>query len=143
MCGAARYKKGKKTAPRKVVWYLLIIPCLQRIFTVPKEAKLIRWHAERNKPENDDENEEADKMLRHPSDAKQWEALDFEYPTFGDDPRNIRLGVSTDGLNPFGNQSSTHSTWPVFVWMYNLPLAMHEEEVHTNEYANSRAKTAR
>jgi hypothetical protein len=25
---------------------------------------------------------------------------------------NIRFGVSTDGLNPFGNQSSTYSTWP-------------------------------
>lgn len=28
--------------------------------------------------------------------------------------------MSTDGLNPLGNQSSTHSTWPVFVWPYNL-----------------------
>ena len=92
----------------------------------------MRWHAERNKPENDDENEDADKMLRHPSDAKQWEALDFEYPTFGDNPRNIRLGVSTDGLNPFGNQSSTHSTCPVFVWIYNLLpcLCMKRKYIH-------------
>src|SRR3954463_10846287 len=29
--------------------------------------------------------------------------------------------MSTDRLNPFGNQSSTHSTGPVFVWLYNLP----------------------
>ena len=61
-------------------------PRLQRLFTDPKEAKLMRWYSKRNKPENDDENEETDKMLRHPSDAKQWEALDFEYPTFGNDP---------------------------------------------------------
>jgi hypothetical protein len=82
----------------------------------------MRWHIERTKkPDNDDEEEEDDKMLTHPSDVAQWEALDIEYPTFGDDPRNIRLGVSTDGLNLFGNQSSTLSTWPVFVWMYNLP----------------------
>ena len=88
----------------------------------------MRWHAERNKPEN----KETDKMLRHPSDAKQWEALDFQYPTFGNDPRNVRLGVSTDGLNPFGNQSSTHSTWPVFVWIYNLPpwLCMKRKYIH-------------
>jgi hypothetical protein len=40
-----------------------------------------------------------DKMLRHPSDASQWNALNLEYPEFGDDPRNIRLGASTDGVN--------------------------------------------
>src|SRR5664279_6309901 len=80
-------------------------------------------------------------LLTHPLDASQWKALDAEYPSFGTEPRNIRLGVSTDGLNPFGNQSSTHSTWPMFVWIYNLPLAVHEEEVHTHEHAHSRAET--
>jgi hypothetical protein len=75
----------------------------------------MRWHAERKKPVDDTDDEEADKILRHPSDAGQWKALDIEYPEFGDDSRNVRLGVSTNGLNPFGSQSSTHSTWPVFV----------------------------
>jgi hypothetical protein len=99
-------------------------------------------HAERKKPEDYADDDEADKILRHPSDASQWKALDIEYPEFEDDPRNVRLGVSTDGLNPFGSQSSTHSTWPVFVWMYNLPpLDVHEEEVHTNDYVNSRSET--
>jgi hypothetical protein len=121
VCDADQYKRGKK-AHRKVVWYFLLIPRVQRYFANRKEAKLMRWHAERTKKlDDDDEAEEDDKMLAHPSDATQWEALDIEYPTFGDDPRNIRLGVSTDGLNLFGNQSSTLSTWPVFVWMYNLP----------------------
>ena len=126
------------------MWYFPFIPRLQRYFTDPKQAKLMRWHAKMKKREDDgNDPEKKDKMLRHPSDASQWNALNLEYPEFGDDPRNIRLGASTDGLNPFGSQSSTHSTWPVFVWMYNLPLAMHEEEVHTNEYANSRDETTR
>ena len=30
--------------------------------------------------------------------------------------------MSTDGVNPFGNQSSTHSTWPVVLSVLNLPL---------------------
>src|SRR4051812_24137246 len=59
-------------------------------------------------------------MLSHPSDGTQWEALNFE-EDFGKDPRNVVLVASTDGVNPFGNQSSTHSTWPVFVCMYNIP----------------------
>jgi hypothetical protein len=80
----------------------------------------MRWHAERKKPKDDDDDQE-DMIPRHPKDASQWKALDIECPEFGNDPRNVRLGVSTDGLNPFGSQSSTHSTWPIFVWMYNLP----------------------
>ena len=120
VCGVSRYKKGKK-APRKVVWYFPITPRLQRYFADPKEAKLMRWHAERKKPGDDDDDPEKDELLTHPSDASQWKALDLEFPEFGGDSRNIRLGASTDGLNPFGSQSSTHSTWPVFVWMYNLP----------------------
>ena len=78
----------------------------------------MQWHAKREKPEED---EEKGKILTHPSDASQWEALDLAFKNFGGDARNARLGMSTDGLNPFGNQSSTHSTWPVFVWPYNLP----------------------
>jgi hypothetical protein len=30
--------------------------------------------------------------------------------------------MSIDGMNPFGNQSSTHSTWPIVLSLYNLPL---------------------
>ncbi|KAK1611475.1 hypothetical protein QYE76_035148 [Lolium multiflorum] len=75
----------------------------------------MQWHAERQ-----EEDPEMGYMLTHPSDAGQ-QALDIAFPRFGGDARNIRLGMSTDGLNPFGNQSSTHSTWPVFVWPYNLP----------------------
>src|ERR1043165_7735857 len=58
-------------------------------------------------------------MLSHPSDGTEWEALNFE-EDFGKDPRNVVLVASTDGEKPFGNQSSTHSTWPVFVCMYNI-----------------------
>ena len=71
-------------------------------FTDPKVAKLLCWHADREEKKreddgNDPEINKKDKMLSHPKDA------------------------STDGVNPFGSQRSTHSTWPVFVWMYNLP----------------------
>ena len=40
---------------------------------------------------------------------------------FGDEVRNLRLGLCTDGMNPFGNLSSQHSTWPVLLVIYNLP----------------------
>jgi hypothetical protein len=60
------------------------------------------WHASmKNKHEN---------MLRHPAHGSQWKTLDHEYPLFAAEARNLRLGCSTDGPNPFDNQSSTHST---------------------------------
>ena len=40
---------------------------------------------------------------------------------FTGDPRNVWFGLSADGVNPFGEQSSKHSTWPVTLCMYNLP----------------------
>ena len=31
------------------------------------------------------------------------------------------FGLSTDGMNPFSEQSSGHSTWPVTLCICNLP----------------------
>jgi Transposase family tnp2/Domain of unknown function (DUF4218)/Domain of unknown function (DUF4216) len=47
--------------------------------------------------------------------------VDRNYPEFAEDARNIRFGLSTDGMNPFSEMSSSHSTWPVTLCMYNLP----------------------
>ncbi|KAK1604828.1 hypothetical protein QYE76_028501 [Lolium multiflorum] len=47
VCDAERYKKGKKKAPRKVVWYFPLASRLQRFYADRKEAKLMRWHTER------------------------------------------------------------------------------------------------
>ncbi|XP_019435866.1 PREDICTED: uncharacterized protein LOC109342310 [Lupinus angustifolius] len=33
------------------------------------------------------------------------------------DPRNVCLGLATDGFNPFGTLSSTYSIWPCFLWI--------------------------
>ena len=62
-----------------------------------------------------------DGMIRHPTDARQWINFDAQYREFAKDPRNIRFALSTDGVNPFGDISSSHSTWPVLLTMYNLP----------------------
>ena len=47
--------------------------------------------------------------------------MDRTFPIFTNDARNIRFGLSTDGMNPFGEQSSGHSTWHVTLYIYNLP----------------------
>ena len=60
-------------------------------------------------------------MLRHPTDGSQWRKIDREYKDFADDDRNLRYGLSTDGMNPFEEQSYSHSTWHVTLCIYNLP----------------------
>ena len=81
------------------------------MFQNKEHAKLLRWHKEGRKK---------DLMLRHSADGSQWRKIDREFPTFLDDARNLRFGLSADGFNPFGEQSSSHSTWPVTLCIYNL-----------------------
>jgi hypothetical protein len=83
------------------MWYAPIIPCLKCLFRNKDHAKLLRWHKEDRKIDN---------MLRHPADGSQWRAIDREFKDFADDARNLRFAISTDGMNPFGEQSSGHST---------------------------------
>jgi hypothetical protein len=59
-------------------------------------------------------------MIRHPADTTQWENIDSQNPGFAFDPRNIRIAMSTDGMNPFMN-NSTHNTWPIVLTILNLP----------------------
>jgi len=119
-CGVSRYKRkdqdsdegNQGRAPSKAVWYFPILPRFKRLFANPKDAKLLRWHEEERK---------RDGKLRHPADSPQWRNIDTEFTEFGGESRNLRLGVSTDGMSPFGSMSSQHSTWPVLICIYNLP----------------------
>jgi hypothetical protein len=101
----------KKRVPAKVIWYFPIIPHLKCLFMNKTNAKLIRWYKEMRKQDN---------MLRHPTNGSLWRKVDRTFPTFADDARNIRFGLSTDGMNPFDEQSSGHSNWPVTLCIYNL-----------------------
>lgn len=41
------------------------------------------------------------------------------HPQFALDPRNVRLALTTDGFNPFGIVSASHSAWPIILIPYN------------------------
>jgi hypothetical protein len=36
----------------------------------------------------------------------------------------VRLGLCTDGFNPFGSFAAPYSCWPVILTVYNLPPGM-------------------
>jgi len=62
-----------------------------------------------------------DGKMRHPADSLAWKHVDKEYSWFAKEGRNIRLGLASDGFNPFGMQNVTYSIWPVILIPYNLP----------------------
>ncbi|CAM8998991.1 unnamed protein product [Rhodiola kirilowii] len=73
----------------------------------------MRWHAEKRGKEGDND-------LIHPRDGEAWENFNKEFPEFAHEIRNVRLGLSTDGFNPFGVSGLSHCTWPIIVmlpWM--------------------------
>nr|XP_043639389.1 uncharacterized protein LOC122610466 [Erigeron canadensis] len=121
-CGTSRYKRKNQTGgdnnrtnngpPDKILWYLPIIPRLKRLFANSKDAKLLRWHTEERK---------IDGKIRHVTDSSQWRNIDTKFEEFGEEIRNIRFAFSSDGINPFGDMSSFHSSWPVLLCIYNLP----------------------
>ncbi|XP_058784274.1 uncharacterized protein LOC131659049 [Vicia villosa] len=102
-CKASRYKKRhgestddeevKKGPPAKVVWYLPIISRFKRLFSNANDAKNLRWHAEERK---------CDGQIHHVADSLQWKKIDYLFPNFSKDSGNLKLGLSTDGINPFG-----------------------------------------
>lgn len=59
--------------------------------------------------------------MRHPRDSQAWKTFDSLHPEFAADPRNVRLGLATDGFNPFGAMSISYSIWPVILIPYNRP----------------------
>jgi len=69
-----------------------------------------------------------DGKMCHPADSKTWKHLDRKYKWFADEARNIRLGLASDGFNPFGMQNITYTIWPVILIPYNLPPWLFEKQ---------------
>src|SRR3954464_13536688 len=56
----------------------------------------------------------------HPSNSEARKHFDIMHPEFARESRNVRLGLCTDGFNPFGQVGKTYSCWPVILTPYNL-----------------------
>ncbi len=60
-------------------------------------------------------------MVRLVCDSKAWQHIDNTWPNFAIDPHNIILGLALDGMNPYVDSSTNHSTWPILPLNYKLP----------------------
>jgi Transposase family tnp2 len=64
-------------------------------------------------------------------DGSAFRNIKERWPIFKEEPRNVRLSLAVDGVNPFGEIHSTYSVWPVFVINNNLPPWMSIKREHT------------
>jgi hypothetical protein len=90
-----------------------VIDRLKRVFSNPRDVGLVHWHSEKRR-KNDEE-------IRHPADGTQWKNFYLQGTKFVVESRNIRSALSTDGMNPFGENRTVHISCLVILAMYNIP----------------------
>ena len=116
-CSVSRWERDKhsseekKGIPAKVLRYFPIKDRFRRMFRSKRIAEEVRWHSD---------NASSDGRMRHPVDSITWATVNNKWPEFSSDPRNLRLGLSTNGMNPFLIQNIKYSTSPVLLVNYNM-----------------------
>ena len=63
-----------------------------------------------------------DGVMRSVVDSLAWKHIDNDvaFDNFGAEPRNMRLALALDGVNPFKLNNTNWSTWPMLILIYNL-----------------------
>jgi hypothetical protein len=90
----------ERKVPALLMWYLPVIDRLKCMFSNAREAQLLLWHVQRKR----------DGKIQHPADGRQWKHFDLRHEEdFSNNPRNIRFGLSTDGMNSFGEMRNPNS----------------------------------
>lgn len=123
ICSHPHYKasnqRSGKVVPYKRMYYFPLTPQLQRLFASNATAKEMCWHA----------SSVQDGVMRHPADSPAWKHLDHVFSDFAHEIHNIRLDLSTDDFQPFGQSGQQYFSWPVILTPYNLPpwLCMKEQ----------------
>jgi len=117
--GHSRYKprtgRGKTLVAYKKIRYFPITSRLQRLFMSPRIVEHMTWHQSHHA---------VDGVMVHPSDGEAWKHFNSMHPQFSAESRNVRLGLCTNGFNPFRSFAASYSYWPVILTVYNLPLGM-------------------
>ena len=113
-CHVSRYRTDKitKTVPQKVLCYIPIIPRFQRLFRCKNIAQFMDYHA-RNISQDD--------VIRMPADGTAFRDIEEKWPHFKEEPRNLRISLAADGVNPFAQMKSSYMVWPIFVINNNIP----------------------
>lgn len=92
-CGGDTSGVQKKRFPQKILRYFPLIPRFQRLYMNETTSKYMRWHKEEFVE---------DGKVCHPANSEACKNASKLSSTFANDPRKVRLGLASDGFNPFG-----------------------------------------
>ena len=76
-------------------------------------------------------NRSQDDVIQMPKDGFAFRCIEEKCPIFKEKPRNVKISLASDCVNPFGEICSTYSVWLVFVINNNLPTWMPMKNEHT------------
>jgi hypothetical protein len=124
-CDTPRYKDNMVTnkVPQKAMRYFPLIPRLLHTYRCSDLAELQVWHSKHRS---------TDGIMRMAVDSPTNKHMEEEWPEFGSDPRNVRLGLATDGISPFNlaGKAQPYSVWPVVLMNYNIPPWLSMKQGH-------------
>jgi hypothetical protein len=101
----------------------------------PRTAQHMTWHQSHNA---------VDGVMVHPSDDEAWKHFNSVHPHFSAESRNVRLGLCTNGFNPFMSFAAPYVYWPVILTVYNLPPGdVYEVGVHVFIYSHTRSEQSK
>ena len=112
-CRAPRKKRaGRSEVPHKVARVFPVTPRLKCMFRSPMQAAAMTWHAS---IQFDDD------LMTHVSHSAQWKWINECFgKEFGNEDRNVRMALVTDGFNPNSDKRGTYSIWPILLMNYNI-----------------------
>jgi hypothetical protein len=66
-------------------------------------------------------NHSSDGVWQGPIDSETWEHIERRWPKICVKPRNLKLNLTTNGVNQYSRFSSKYTIWPTCFVNYNLP----------------------
>ena len=66
-------------------------------------------------------NRSQDDVIRMPTDGTDFRDIEEKWPHFKEEPRNLRIYLAAEGVDPFAQMKSIYMVWPIFVINNNIP----------------------
>ena len=55
-------------------------------------------------------------VIQMPANGSAFRDMEEKWPHFKEEPRNLRISLATDGVNPFVEMRSVYMVWPIFFY---------------------------
>ena len=69
-------------------------------------------------------NRSQDEIIWMPMDGSRFKEIEETWLDFKEEPHNLKLALTTDNVNPFGDMRYVYSVWPIFFINNNNPSCM-------------------